>query len=396
MAALVAHYAEIGLKGGNRGFFEHKLAANLAQSLSGIEHRIRSGFGRVVIDVTDDGRAAEAAERMARVFGVAYLGFGRRVPANIEALGDAALELLAESPFGSFRIKARRAYSDFPHTSQEINEKVGQTVVDATGAKVDLKGADATVWIELFGNTAIAYRTRIQGAGGLPVGTSSKMIALLSGGIDSPVAAWRMARRGALVSYAHFHAQPFTDASSVRQVTKLVEALSLYQGPARLHSIPLAEAQSEIVARARPELRVVLYRRTMMRIAAQVAEIEGAAALVTGDSLGQVASQTIHNMITVDGAVPGSQILRPLVAMDKQEIIDQARHIGTFDISTQPYQDSCALFEARTPATHATVRDALTAEVGMDMDALVKKALSETETTVVSPKELVREPRSAT
>ena len=377
MEALVAHYAEIGLKGRNRGFFEEALSRNITRALRGTGYRkIRTGFGRIVVDFEPAPRLDEAAKRAADVFGVAYVGAGRRVDANMESLAAAALDLLDEDPFDSFRIKTRKSYADFPTSSQEVNETIGQIVKDKTGARVDLKNADATVWIELFGNAAIMFRRRVPGAGGLPVGTSERMLALLSGGIDSPVAAWRMARRGAVVDLIHFHAQPFTDSSSVRQAEKLVQALTPYLLKANLYLVSLSDSQGEILAHARPELRVVLYRRMMMRIAAELAGQIGAVALVTGDSLGQVASQTVENMRTVEAAVPGTQILRPLVAMDKQEIIDQATRIGTFAISTQPYQDSCALFEARSPATHASERDAEMAEVGIDTAALVKSAIA--------------------
>jgi thiamine biosynthesis protein ThiI len=379
MNALVAHYAEVGLKGRNRGYFEHKLARNIEAVLRGADPKIRTGFGRIVVDLASHVPPREAAERVARVFGVAHVGVGTRSDTDLDSIGRLALEMALSAPLGSFRIKARRAYSDFPHKSQHVNEVVGALVVKETGAPVDLKNPGTTIWIELFGNSAIIYRDRVPGVGGLPMGTSTKMLALLSGGIDSPVAAWRMARRGGDVDYVHFHAQPFTDESSVRQARRLVEVLTRYQTTAHLYSIPLADAQSEIVARARPELRVVLYRRAMIRIATQLAEEIGAKALITGDSVGQVASQTIDNLNTVDAAAPSVQVLRPLVAMDKQEIIDQAQRIGTFEISTRPYQDSCTLFEARSPATHAKVRDAELAEVGIDVDALTKSALAATE-----------------
>jgi thiamine biosynthesis protein ThiI len=389
--ALVAHYAEIGLKGRNRGFFEETLSRNITRALRGTGYRkIRTGFGRIVVDFEPEPRLDEAARRAARMFGVAYVGAGRRVDPTMESLGRNALELLGEAPFESFRIKTRKSYADFDDSSQEVNETVGALVKDTTHARVDLKNAEATIWIELFGNTAIMFRDRLPGAGGLPVGSSEKMLALLSGGIDSPVAAWRMARRGAVVDLIHFHAQPFTDASSVRQATKLAEALMPYLLRANLHLVSLADSQTEILAHARPELRVVLYRRMMMRISAEMARQTGAVALITGDSLGQVASQTVENLRTVEASVPTTQVLRPLVAMDKQEIIDQAKRIGTFDLSTRPYQDSCALFEARSPATHASERDAEMAEVGIDTDALVKAALEGAETVTL---ELAPPPR---
>ncbi|MCA1705325.1 MAG: THUMP domain-containing protein, partial [Actinobacteria bacterium] len=287
MDALVAHYAEIGLKGRNRGFFEHKLTRNIESVLSGFQFTIRSGFGRVVIDFAGDD-AMEAAPRVADVFGVAYVGCGYRTEATMAALEDTALRLARSQPLDSFRIKARRSYSDFPQSSQEVNEIIGARVKDETGGRVDLKAPDATIWVELFGNAAIVYRHRLPGVGGLPVGTSAKMLALLSGGIDSPVAAWRLARRGAAVELLHFHAQPFTDASSQRQAERLAGRLERFLLPTVLHVVPLAEVQTEVVAHARPELRVVLYRQAMMRIAARLADEIGAAALITGDSLGQV------------------------------------------------------------------------------------------------------------
>jgi thiamine biosynthesis protein ThiI len=219
--------------------------------------------------------------------------------------------------------------------------------------------------------------------GGLPVGVSGKMLALMSGGIDSPVAVWRMAKRGADVELAHFHGQPFTDPSSVRQASELAEVLARYQLRAVLHLIPLGDAQREIVTHAPASLRVVLYRRVMLRIATALANELGAQALITGDSLGQVASQTVENIRTVGAAVPDIEVFRPLIGMDKQEIIDLATSIGTYEISTRKYQDCCVLFEPRSPATKATAEVAVHAEAELDMDALVGKALAGLETRVV-------------
>ena len=247
----------------------------------------------------------------------------------------------------------------------------------------------------MFGNGGIVYRTRVRGPGGLPVGVSGRMMALLSGGIDSPVAAWRMARRGVDVELIHFHGQPYTDHSSVRQATELAEVLTRYQLRSILHLVPLADAQREIVTHAPSNLRVVLYRRTMMRIAAELAEQRGCQALVTGDSLGQVASQTIENIGTVDAAVAGVQVIRPLIGMDKQEIVDNATSIGTYDISTRKHQDCCVLFEPRAPATRAKPHHAEKAEQELDMDALVGKALAGIETTELElPEPPIRPPEN--
>jgi tRNA uracil 4-sulfurtransferase len=381
--ALVAHYHEIGLKGRNREFFEEALARNLRRALRGTGYsRVKRGFGRVIVHFFADNRIDDAVERASRVFGVAYVGRGVRVAPDLDAIERAAMELMPAGSFESFAVRARRTYSTVATSSQDINIVVGQAIKDATGARVDLKNPEATAHIELFGNGGIVYRQRVRGPGGLPAGVSGKMLALLSGGIDSPVAAWRMARRGADVEMMHFHGQPFTDPSSVRQAADLCEVLTRYQLRTTLHFVPLADAQKEIVTAAPAPLRVVLYRRTMMRIAAALAGEVGAQALITGDSLGQVASQTIDNLRTVDSALVDTHVFRPLIGMDKQEIIDSATEIGTFQISTRRYQDCCVLFEPRSPATHSKPEQALAAEAALDIDAMVGKALAGRETRV--------------
>ncbi len=384
MDALVAHYHEIGLKGRNRDFFEKTLTRNLRRALRATGYsRIRHAFGRVLVDFSEGALVDEAAERAARVFGVAYVGAGRRVNPDLGEIGEVALELAQAEPFDAFRVRARRSHSSVETSSGEINIAVGQKIKDATGGRVDLKHADATLWIELFGKSAIVYRKRVEGPGGLPAGVSGRMLTLLSGGIDSPVAAWRMARRGAEVEMVHFHGQPFTDPSSIRQAIDLAEVLTRYQLRTAVHLIPLADIQREIVTHAPSHLRVVLYRRMMMRIAVELAKEREAKALITGDSLGQVASQTIENIATVDAAIADIQVMRPLIGMDKQEIVDEATQIGTYEISTRRYQDCCVLFEPRAPATRSDASHADAAEAELDLDALVGKALAGIETRVL-------------
>jgi thiamine biosynthesis protein ThiI len=380
---LVIHYHEISLKGRNRDFFEDTLGRNLKRALRGTGYdRIRRGFGRITVDFKAANRVADAVERASKVFGIANIGVGRRVAQDIHEIGAVALELMEAEPFESFAVRARRSHSTFAMKSSEINEIIGQRIKDATGAPVRLKEPDATVYIEVFGNTALVYRRRIRGLGGLPVGTSGRMIALLSGGIDSPVASWRMALRGAEVEFLHFHGRPYTDPSSIRQVEELLDVLVRYQLRGLLHLVPLGDAQKEIVLHSPANLRVVLYRRTMMRIAAALATQREAQALITGDSLGQVASQTVENINTVSGSIPGVQVFRPLIGMDKMEIIKTAQAIGTFDISTRKYQDCCVLFEPRSPITRATATAADRAEDELDVDALAGKALAGIETRV--------------
>ena len=379
--ALVVHYHEIGLKGRNRNFFENTLARNLKRALRGTGYKkLRQGFGRVMIDFGPDASPDEAAERAARLFGVAYVGLGVRVEPEMETIAKVGLEMMRGEPFETFAVRARRTYSSFPTSSNQINIEIGQRIVDELDGKVNLSAPAATLTIELFGSTGIVYRHRLEGPGGLPAGVSGRMMCLLSGGIDSPVAAWRMARRGAEIELVHFHGKPFTDPSSIRQATELAEVLTRYHLRTALHLIPLGDVQREIVMNSPADLRVVLYRRAMMRIAAELGKQREAKALVTGDALGQVASQTIENITTVEAAQDAFPVLRPLVGMDKQEIVDLAKRIGTYEISTRQYQDCCVLFEPKSPATRANVHIAAAGEEGLDMDALVGKALAGIET----------------
>jgi tRNA uracil 4-sulfurtransferase len=383
--ALVAHYHEVGLKGRNRDFFEEALVRNLKRALRGTHYqRVRHMFGRVVIDFDPGALVDEATVRAARVFGVVNLGVGRSVrEPDMATLASTALDLIREEQFESFSVRARRSYSTFPQSSGDINIDVGQYIKDATGARVDLSNPEATAHIELYGKGGIVYVRRLSGPGGLPVGVSGRMLALLSGGIDSPVAAWRMMRRGAEVELVHFHGQPFTDPSSVRQAEELAETLTRYQLQTTLHLVPLADVQREIVANSPADLRVVLYRRAMWRIATALAADRELSAIITGDSLGQVASQTIENIATADSSIPGTQIFRPLIGMDKTEIVEEAKTIGTYEISTRKYQDCCVLFEPRTPATRSTEAQASDAEANLDVEALVGKALAGIETRVL-------------
>ncbi|CAN5780032.1 tRNA 4-thiouridine(8) synthase ThiI [soil metagenome] len=383
MNALVAHYHEVGLKGRNRRFFEDALTRNLKEALKGTGYtRARHAFGRFIVDFSGDARIEEAATRAARVFGVAYVGVGERAEPDMNDLKSAALRLIGQTTFSTFAVRARRAHSSFSGRSQSINTEIGQALRDASGAAVDLRNPDTTFWIELFGGEGIAYRRRLAGPGGLPVGVSGKLMALLSGGIDSPVAAWLMGRRGACIELVHFHGLPYTDPSSVRQATELAGALAAYHLEIALHLVPLAEAQREIVTHAPSSLRTLLYRRMMLRIAAALGEERHAQGLVTGDSLGQVASQTIENIRAVDAAVPAAQVLRPLIGLDKLAIIEHAKQIGTFEISTRSYEDCCVLFQPRSPATRANAELCARAERDFDAEAAVGKALAGTETVV--------------
>ena len=289
------------------------------------------------------------------------------------------LALAAEAPFESFRVRARRGNSSFPESSQRVNEIVGQAIKEASGARVDLSHGEWTCHIELCQNRAFLYPARIPGPGGLPAGTSGRVVSLLSGGIDSPVASWELAKRGASVTAVHFHGQPYSDPSSARQAARLAEHLAPWLRGIDLWLVPFGDVQAEIVTTAPAGLRTILYRRFMMRIAEALALSAGAEALVTGESLGQVASQTLPNLRAIDAVVTGVPVLRPLIGRDKIEIEALARRIGTYDISIDPHQDCCVLFAPRHAATRARPAELETAEATLDTDALVAKALANAE-----------------
>ena len=377
----MVHYHEIGLKGRNRSTFENRLMRNLSTALAGTETgRPRKLPGRIIVPFEPGADRGVIRERLTRVFGVANVGLGVGGTLDLDALYDVAWDQIRERDYATFAVRARKAHSAFPFSAREINEKVGAFLLERSGKRVNLSEPDLTCYIEIVGDLVIVYAERVRGAGGLPVGSSGKVVALVSSGIDSPVAAARMMRRGSRVVFVHFHSQPFTDGSSARQAAEIVELLTRYQYASTLYTVPLAPSQQLIAATAPESLRTVLYRRMMMRIASAIARTESAGALVTGDSLGQVASQTLENLAVVEDA-SDLPVLRPLVGRDKEEIVDEARALGTFEISSAPCQEACVLFEPKRPATKARIDQAHDAEQGLDMDALIARAVEASEIT---------------
>jgi thiamine biosynthesis protein ThiI len=315
---------------------------------------------------------------MEDVFGVANFSRVHASAPDYESLErDVVATLSARKP-SSFRITTRRSYKAFPMTSGEVDRRLGAAVNRATGARVDLTGFEVEVHVEVLRDRIHYSFERCPGAGGLAVGSSGRVMALLSGGIDSPVAAWRLMKRGCNVVAAHFHAFPLQDHTTIDKVSELARILARYQFRTRLLLVPFGVTQQTIVASCPAPLRVVLYRRFMVRIAEALAARNRVKALVTGESVGQVASQTIDNIAVIDEAAT-LPVLRPLIGMDKDEITRQARRIGTFDVSTLPDQDCCQLFVPRSPATAATVEEVRAAETALDVAGLVEAAVAETE-----------------
>ncbi|RMH75288.1 MAG: tRNA 4-thiouridine(8) synthase ThiI, partial [Calditrichaeota bacterium] len=368
-----------GLKGENRRQFEDQLIRNLRQALKGVLNEpVKRAYGRFLIYLPEEFDWPAIRERLEKVPGLANFSLAELVEQNIEAIEASACRQMQQREFPSFRVTTKRSQKNFPMTSDEINRRVGAAIQQITGAKVDLTHPAVTCYIEVFDQHAVVYTEKIPGLRGLPVGSSEKAVSLLSSGIDSPVASYRIITRGVRLIFVHFHSVPFTSPASMENAKRLVARLTEYQLSSRLYCVPFLEIQQAIMAATRPDYRVVLYRRSMVRIAERIARRERARALVTGESIGQVASQTLSNMRVIN-EVATLPILRPLSGSDKEEIIAQAWRIGTFEISTEPYDDCCSLFVPKHPVTRAEPEIVHDIESELDWKALEQKALQEAE-----------------
>lgn len=387
MATFLVRYGEIALKGGNRQFFLDALVRNIRRALLGLgPSEVRLAFGRVIVE--SDADPAEVAGRLTKVFGVVSTSPAQVVAPDPDALAAAvamAGQACARQPIRTFKVDTRRADKRFPLTSVEVNRRVGEAVRRAhPELGVRLENPDLVIRIEIRERAYLSTEV-LPGPGGLPVGTGGTALALISGGIDSPVAAWLGARRGLSVIPVHFHSFPFTSERSLQKVVDLCAVLAEYAGPLPLWVVYFTEIQRAVQRQVPEPLRIVVLRRMMMRIASAVARREGALALITGESLGQVASQTLEAIAAIDAAaeVP---VLRPLIGTDKAEIVARARAIGTYEISIRPYPDCCSLFVPAHPRTHPTVAEAADAERPLDVPALVREALERSERRVIVPR----------
>ena len=384
MRCAIVHYHEIALKGRNREYFEERLVCNIQWMLKDLGVRCVENLRSRIRVVLPDGIPDQTIiDRLTRVFGIANFSLAHGLPLDLAhpdlgALTQVVIESLRSESFSTFRISAKRADKRLILTSMEVARDVGTAVCEATGKKVSLKDPDLTVYLELLSKQAYYSIKKIQGPGGIPVGVSGKVACLISGGIDSPVAAYRMMKRGCRALFVHFSGRPFVSRASEEKVRELVQLLTAYQYTSKLYVIPFGEIQRDIVASAPAPYRVVLYRRVMIRIAQELANQEHCWGLVTGDSLGQVASQTPENLTAIQAAAE-LPLLRPLIGMDKLEITDQAEQIGSFAISIEPDQDCCSLFTPPHPSTKTRLEDILRIEQIFDIDALVKQGLDKAE-----------------
>ncbi len=397
---LLLKYGEIALKGKNRPHFERALRENVAAALgaagrggreaartSGAEAqagpRVRALHGRLLVDLgsgADEGEVARLARAAAKVFGLVGVAPARQVPLDLEAITRAAIDLAREAveaeQVATFKLEVKRANKAFPATSPEVSRLVGRRVLEEVpGLAVDVHEPELRLGVEIREDGAYLYGREIPGPGGLPVGISGRAIALISGGIDSPVAIWMAMKRGLVTVPLHFWSFPFTGERARQKVVDLCGVLGTWGPLPDLLVCPFTEIQTAIRDRCPEELRVTLMRRMMMRIATRLARKERALAVVTGESLGQVASQTIESLAAIE-AVTDLPVLRPLIGLDKEEIIARARAIGTFDLSTLPYEDCCTLFVPARPAIRPAVAQAQAAERNLDVGSLVERAVA--------------------
>ncbi|MEV4187210.1 tRNA uracil 4-sulfurtransferase ThiI [Streptosporangium canum] len=369
---------EVVLKGNNRELFEQRLQANIKAALKDFDFKVdvRQRHGVIALflpDGTTPEVADAVAERVAYVPGLVWIHRAWRVEKDPGAVTKAAIELLADRDDVrrgvSFAVRSRRRDKRFPLTSMEIDRSVGGELNDIYGLPVDLKNPELVVSIEVDRDEVFVFTGGTPGQGGLPVGTSGRGLVLMSGGIDSPVAAYRMMRRGLRVDFLHFSGIPFTTSESIYKAYALVRALDRFQGRSRLWVVPFGKAQQSIKASGQDRLAVISQRRLMLKTAEEVARRLRAGALVTGDSLGQVSSQTLQNITAQDDAVD-MPILRPLIGLDKTEIMAEARRIGTLEISELPDEDCCTLLAPRRAETAAKIADLRQIEKRLDAEEL--------------------------
>jgi tRNA uracil 4-sulfurtransferase len=384
MRCAIVHYHELALKGRNRDFFERRLMGNIRTAVRDLGvTRIESVRGRLRVVLPEHVSERTVIERLSIVFGIANFSLARAVPLSLQNpdLGELMHGIGAavdQCTFDTFRVTAKRADKRLALTSMDVEKAVGKYICDRTGKSVNLRAPDLTIYVELLAKDAYYYLDKFQGPGGMPVGVSGTVTCLISGGIDSPVAAYRMMKRGCNALFLHFSGRPLVSRASEEKVHELVQILTAHQFRSKLIVVPFGEIQREIVAQAPAPYRVVLYRRLMVRIAGELALANRCWALVTGDSLGQVASQTPENLSVIEEAAE-LPLLRPLIGMDKLEITDQAQRIGTFTTSIEPDQDCCSLFVPPHPSTRTRLDDVRRIERGFDMGTLVKQGVDKAE-----------------
>ena len=383
---LIVKYGEIGVKGKNRYLFENKLIKNIKNMLKPLgEYNVYKEYGRIYVDVNDD-NYEEVMEEVRKVFGIVGVCPGIKAEKDYDVLKATALKLIEqkiEEGAKTFKVESRRGDKSLPLTSQEMSIDIGGYILSNVKdrIKVDVRNPEVKVRCEYRELNTMVYTDSVPGYGGLPMGTAGKAMSLLSGGIDSPVATWMVAKRGMDIECIHFHTYPFTSERSREKVLDLARTLSRYCGPIKVHCCNILEIEKEITEKLNREETTIHSRRFMMMITQRLAEQRNCQAIVTGESIGQVASQTIYGL-TCTNAVCSLPVFRPLIAMDKSDIIDIAQEIGTYDISIVPEEDCCSVFAPKKPITKPKLDRIEKSEEKLDIEALIEGAMSTIETVV--------------
>lgn len=377
---------EVVLKGLNRRSFEDILLKNIRRRIIG-NFEIREAQSTVYVIPRNGADLDDAAERVAKIFGIAAFSRACEVEKDISAICSGAEEYLHKELLGvkTFKVECKRSDKRFPLNSPQICAEVGEYLLNKfSNLKVNVNEPEYTVRVEVRDFAAYVHGNALRGAGGIPVGTGGKAAILISGGIDSPVAAWMMARRGVELTAVHFASPPYTSERAEQKVADLLSRVGEYAGHMTMFTVPFAKVQEEIMAKCPEELFTVIMRRFMMRAAEKIAVKEGCGALITGESLGQVASQTLQAIGCTDEAAQ-MPVFRPLIGMDKVDIIAIAHRIDTYDLSIQPYEDCCTVFTPRHPRTRPVLKFVQQAEQALDVDALIEDCVSRVKITKISP-----------
>lgn len=376
---IIIRYAEIHLKGKNRGYFERVFSVNIERSLKGLRHELRRTSGRYLVEAFDQERVDEVCSRIANVFGVHSYSVGYKVSSDMDSIYHAAEQVCPKS--GTFKVSTHRAYKQYPLTSMQINAAIGGRLLsNFSELSVDVHEPQSYVYIDVRENgTALVFSEFIRGLGGMPVGTSGKGLLLISGGIDSPVAGYQMAKRGMTVECLHFHSYPYTNDQAKEKVVQLTKILSRYSGTAKLRTVSVTHIQEAIHEKCAADLMITLLRRFMYRIAERVAKKLGAQCLITGESLGQVASQTIEGITSSNSVMEELPVLRPLIGFDKEEIIDRSMAMGAYETSVLPFEDCCTVFLPEFPAIKPKLSYIMEEEAKLDVEVLMEEALASIE-----------------
>lgn len=389
----IVRCGEVALKGMNKPYFERVLLERVRNAISCWENDSHWNGGLMLVRIGGDVPVEDAVKKLSKVFGVATVSPAICVEKDMDAIGEAAAayvrELKEKEDIKTFKVKAKRADKSFPVQSPEIGATVGGSILSGVpDIKVDVHEPDLKLFVDVRREAAYIYRDKIRGFGGLPLGTNGKGLILMSGGIDSPVAAFMMAKRGMRIEAVHFHSYPYTSKRAQRKVEDLCRVLAGYMGTITMHVINLLPIQEEIVKNCPEDETTILVRRFMMRIAEEVAKKTKNMMLITGEDLGQVASQTAEALVVTDNVV-SMPVMRPLIAMDKVDIMDKAKEIGTYDLSIQPYEDCCTVFLPKHPVTKPKLDRIEKSESALDVEGLVRAAVDSDEIVEIKPGEIV-------